>query len=110
MSDKHPAPANANPADSAAPELFAAFREAVAARREAELRCARLLAQLGDERLRETFGGVNVDESGERHGLATSSRGRSSTSGAHAASIPTSRTRPSPAPSPPRPPPAAPKS
>ena len=47
VSAKLPTPIDADPAEAAgAPELVAAFRDAVTARREAELRCARLLARM----------------------------------------------------------------
>ncbi len=75
--DEQPTPIDADPARpgdpaeaAGAPELVAAFRDAVAARREAELRCARLLARMGDERTWEMYGCTNVGEFGERHGLA----------------------------------------
>lgn len=69
--DQQPTPIDADPADAAGtPGLVAAFRDAVAARREAELRCARLLARMGDDRAWERYGCTNVGEFGERHGLA----------------------------------------
>lgn len=47
-------------------DLDAALR----ARREAELRCARVLAELGEHRTWEVFGCASVGEFGERHGIA----------------------------------------
>ena len=46
------------------------FDAAVKARRDAELRCARVLAQIGDTRAWEQFGCASVGEFGERNGLA----------------------------------------
>ena len=51
-------------------EVLPAFRAAVADRRDAELRCAHLLARLGDGRLWESLGCANVGEFGERFGIA----------------------------------------
>lgn len=51
-------------------DLLPAFRAAVADRRDAELRCAHLLARLGDGNLWESLGCANVGEFGERHGIA----------------------------------------
>ena len=45
---------------------------ALKARRDAELRCARILAELGERQTWETFGCANVGELGERHGIAAS--------------------------------------
>lgn len=53
-----------------APQLVAAFRDTVAVRREADLRGARLLAWMADERTWEEYGCTNVGEFGERQGLA----------------------------------------
>lgn len=108
---------DADPAKPASvTELVAAFREVVAARREAQLRCARLLAQLGDERLGEAYDrenvgdGENVGELGERHGLtAIEARALLDLSRA-SVSPPTSPTRSAPAPSRSRPPSASPES
>ncbi len=46
------------------------FDAALKARRDAELRCARILAELGEKRTWEAFGCASVGEFGERHGIA----------------------------------------
>ena len=50
--------------------MFAELQSAVLARRQAELRCARVLARLGEARAWEQFGCASVGELGERNGLA----------------------------------------